>query len=184
MIHQAIQLATACHQRQTRKGTNVPYVLHCTEAGMIASQLVNDNGTIDEAIVAAAILHDTMEDAFLSYVALEAMFTTRVADLVQSQSENKANTWRERKEATIAFIANEATWDEEVITLADKLSNMRAIARDYAAYGDAFWTKFNAGKEKQQWYYTSLANAFRHTTQTREYAEYRALLAEVFGEAA
>ena len=42
MINRAIQFATACHVNQTRKGTDIPYILHCLEAGTIAANLTNE----------------------------------------------------------------------------------------------------------------------------------------------
>jgi myo-inositol-1(or 4)-monophosphatase len=48
-----------------------------------------------------------------------------------------------------------------MLVLADKLSNMRSIARDYAALGDGVWERFNAPKEKQAWYYGGIINALK-----------------------
>lgn len=180
MIHKAIQFATVCHQNQTRKGTDIPYILHCLEAGVIASHLTNEAGVIDEEVVAAAILHDTMEDAFVTYETLVELFNERVATLVQSQSEDKSKTWKERKEATIQFLKQNESRAVEIATLSDKLSNMRAIAKEYAVRGEAVWEKFNAGKQEQKWYYTSLGQAFQHVTDTKEYVEYITLVQETF----
>ncbi len=180
MIHEAIQFATVCHRNQTRKGTDIPYILHCLEAGVIASSLTNEAGVIDEEVVAAAILHDTMEDAFVTYETLVEVFNERVAMLVQAQSEDKSKTWQERKEATIDFLRRNESPAVEMATLSDKLSNMRAIAKEYAVRQDAMWEKFNAGKEKQQWYYTTLGKSMKYVKETKEYKEYQALVQETF----
>jgi len=45
--------------------------------------------------------------------------------------------------------------------MADKLDNARAVLADYRRLGDALWTRFNAGKEDQLWYYRGLVEAFR-----------------------
>ena len=180
MIHKAIQFATVCHENQMRKGTSIPYILHGMEAGIIASQLTNTHGVIDEEVVAAAILHDTMEDAFVTYETLVELFNERIAKLVQSQSEDKTKSWQGRKEATLELIRQNESEAVEITTLADKLSNMRAIARDYAELKDGLWSKFNAGKEQQQWYYSSLGNAFKFVTHTPAYQEYQSLVQQVF----
>src|SRR5699024_11290328 len=101
MIHKAIEFATVCHANQTRKGTDIPYILHCLEAGTIAANLTNNAGVIQEDVVAAAILHDTIEDSFVSYASLKEVFNEHIANLVESQSEDKSKTWLERKTATI-----------------------------------------------------------------------------------
>ncbi|HEY4579004.1 MAG TPA: HD domain-containing protein, partial [Savagea sp.] len=158
----------------------IPYILHGMEAGIIASQLTNTHGVIDEEVVAAAILHDTMEDAFVTYETLVELFNERIAKLVQSQSEDKTKSWQERKEATLELLRQNESEAVEITTLADKLSNMRAIARDYAELKDGLWSKFNAGKEQQQWYYSSLGSAFKFVTHTPAYQEYQSLVQQVF----
>lgn len=182
VIHKAIEFATVCHVNQVRKGTGIPYILHCLEAGTIAANLTNDGETIQEDVVAAAILHDTIEDAFVSYATLKEVFNENIANLVQSQSEDKSKSWLERKTATIDFLKENHTWEVEVATLADKLSNMRSIARDFERQKEALWDKFNAGKESQHWYYASIAAAFSKVTETAEYKEYKNLIDKIFAE--
>ena len=83
MITKAIQFATVCHANQTRKGTDIPYILHCLEAGTIAARMTNTDGTVDSTIVAAAILYDTLEDDHVPYATLKEVFNEEIADLVQ-----------------------------------------------------------------------------------------------------
>lgn len=180
MINKAIQFATVSHSNQTRKATEIPYILHCLEAGTIASNLTLENGKVNEEVVSAAILHDTIEDAFVSYETLKEVFNENVADLVMAQSEDKTKTWIERKEATIDFLKQNKSRDVEVATLADKLSNVRSIYRDYQIMGESLWNKFNAGKDSQRWYYTSIANAMSQVTNTDEYNEYVNIVNKIF----
>ena len=51
--------------------------------------------------------------------------------------------------------------EEKKLILADKLSNLRAICRDYVLYGDELWERFNAGPEKQAWYYGAMTDALK-----------------------
>lgn len=44
MINKAIHFATVAHSNQTRKGTEIPYILHCLEAGTLAANLSMKNG--------------------------------------------------------------------------------------------------------------------------------------------
>ena len=159
MITKAIQFATLCHANQKKKGTEIPYILHCLEAGTIAAKMTNKEGTVDSVIVSAAILHDTLEDAHVSYDTLKEVFNEEIADLVQYQSEDKSKSWKERKQYTIDCLQKNQSVGVEITTLADKLSNMRAISSDYAIQKEALWNKFNAGKEQQHWYYRSIANS-------------------------
>lgn len=180
MIHKAINFATAAHSNQTRKGTEIPYILHCLEAGTIAANLSLKNGNIDEEVVAAAILHDTIEDAFVSYETLQEIFNERVAYLVQCQSEDKSKEWHDRKQATIEFLKANKSIDIEIAVLADKLSNIRSIYRDYQLLQEKLWEKFNADKKWQHWYYRSIADALSQIRDTDEFKEYALLVKKTF----
>ena len=61
IINKAVNFAQKAHAGQYRKGTDVPYITHVLEAGTIAASL-----TDDENVIAAAILHDTIEDTAVS----------------------------------------------------------------------------------------------------------------------
>lgn len=180
MINKAIQFAALCHANQTRKSTEIPYILHCMEAGIIAANMTGKNGEVDEDIVSAAILHDTIEDAFVAYETLKEVFNENIADLVQSQSEDKSKQWKDRKQDTIDFLQANESIGIEIATLADKLSNIRAIHKDYEADGEKLWRKFNAGKEQQSWYYHSIASSLRQVQDTEEYKEFTELIEKVF----
>ncbi|GAB4074397.1 HD domain-containing protein [Barrientosiimonas marina] len=180
MINKAIQFATVCHGNQKRKGTDIPYILHCLEAGTIAANMTNKDGRIDSDVVSAAILHDTAEDAYVTYETLKETFNPNIANLVQYQSEDKSKKWMDRKQDTIKFLKRNNSQDVEVATLADKLSNMKAISRDYEVDKDRLWDKFNAGKEQQHWYYKSIAEVLHQVKDTDEYKEYTELIQKVF----
>lgn len=180
MINSAIQFATVCHQNQTRKETNIPYILHCLEAGTIAANLSNQDGTVDTDVVAAAILHDTIEDAYVSYDALKESFNETIAHLVRCQSEDKSKPWADRKQDTINLLQHNTSKAVEIATLSDKLSNMRSIYKEYQIKKDALWSKFNAGKESQYWYYNAIAESLSQVTNTAEYREYKELIAKTF----
>jgi len=98
--------------------------------------------TDDPEIIAAAVLHDTLEDAHISVGEIAEKFGPRVADLVQSETENKqvslpaSETWLTRKQETIENLSNERDIAVKMIALADKLSNIRAIHQDHQAIGD------------------------------------------------
>ena len=161
-LTKAICFAAEKHEGQTRKGTDIPYITHPMEAGAIAATL-----TDDEEIIAAAVLHDVVEDCGVTGGELTVLFGERVASLVAADSEDKreslpaADTWKIRKEETIAEIGK-MNRDEKIIVLADKLSNVRAIYRDYAVLGDRLWEKFNChDKNEQGWYYKSICDALR-----------------------
>ena len=150
IIANAICFAVRAHDGQTRKGSDIPYITHPVEVALILAQM----GAGDD-LIAAGLLHDTLEDTDTTAEELEAAFGKNVLAIVESDSENKTLSWEERKQATLTLLPNEGR-EAQMLALADKLANMRSIAEDYATLGDALWKRFNRGYEQQKWYYTGL----------------------------
>jgi len=178
MVNKAIEFATRAHQGQYRKGTKRPYIVHPIEVGDIVATM-----TSDQEIISAAILHDTIEDCEgVTEETLKDLFTPRVAAIVAQESEDKSKTWMERKEATINGIRN-APREVQLIGLADKLSNMRDIDRDYPAFGEELWQRFRMkDKDKIGWYYKGVRDSLRETLgETIAFKEYCKLIEKNFG---
>lgn len=155
-VFEAIEFAAHAHAGQYRKGTLLPYIIHPLSVARI---LIEQK--LDEHIVVAGILHDTLEDTEVSQNELLGRFGDRVANLVASVSEYEASeSWEVRKRNTIHTI--ETASDEIVwIECADKLDNIRSMVADLRLEGESFWSRFNRPKEHQSWYYHALARAFR-----------------------
>jgi (p)ppGpp synthase/HD superfamily hydrolase len=157
MIFDAIEFAAAAHRGQYRKGTLIPYLVH----PLSAARTVIAAG-YPEHVVAAAILHDIVEDTGHSVDDIRARFGSRVARLVDACSEPNHHdaSWEERKQHTVDTLA--ATTDQEVlvVAIADKLDNIRSIREDLELRGEQTWTRFNRGREKQAWYYRGLSRVF------------------------
>ena len=75
-----------------RKGTRIPYIVHPLEAAVIVGSV-----TEDEELIAAAILHDVLEDTDASEEEVRSRFGDRVADLVVKETDDKSRSWMERK---------------------------------------------------------------------------------------
>lgn len=184
MIEKAIIFAVNAHAGMNRKGKERPYILHPIEVMTIVAGL-----TDDAEVIAAAVLHDTVEDTKTTRNDVERAFGKRVARLVAAESENKreelpaASTWKLRKQETIDHL-KEADQDVKLICLGDKLSNLREIARDYAASGEQLWERFNQkDKALHGWYYGSVFRILEQEfSGTPAIAEYRSLLRTVFEE--
>lgn len=152
-LEEAIQYAVIKHSGQVRKGTDIPYIVHPLEVMTLLAAMRAEKET-----VIAGVLHDTIEDTDATYEDISHRFGEAVANMVYGHSEDKSLSWQERKEYAIAEAAS-AELEMKKQILADKLSNMRAIHRDYMAIGDKLWERFNAGSEKQSWYYGGMTDA-------------------------
>ena len=156
----ALHVALRHHDRQLRKGTQVPYAAHLLAVASLALEMHCDE---DEAI--AALLHDVVEDGG-GQDAIDRIgdeWGPHVLGMVLANSDTIVEPkppWRARKEAYIAGIATKERGALRV-SLADKLHNARAILLDYRTHGEALWSRFKAGEgESVRWYYRSLCEAF------------------------
>ena len=176
MISKAVMFAVLAHEKQKRKGTDIPYILHPMEAAIIVSQIKYDSD-----LICSALLHDVAEDSHLSKKSISTMFNKKIADLVFFQSEDKSKSWKERKQHTITELSKLKDDDIKIVCLADKLANMRAISRDFHTLGDSLWKRFNVSdKNEQGWYYKGLCDSLASLAIYQPYQEFKALVNEVF----
>ena len=176
-LDDAIRFATERHAGQTRKGTNIPSILHPLEVLQILYSM-----RADTELLIAGVLHDTVEDTDTTLEEIRERFGADVADLVASNSEDKSKTWDERKQHTIEMLRG-ANHRVKQLILADKLSNLRSIAYDYRKVGDKLWERFNAPASKQAWYYGGIddaLNSLQYTDCKDAYWEYVGLFKDVF----
>ena len=181
LLDRAIVFAVRAHAGTERRGKGFPYIVHPMEAVEIVATMTND-----QELLAAAALHDTVEDTDTTIEQIRAEFGDRVAALVATESDephqsgDSVENWRARKQAAIDRIAS-APLDSKMVALGDKLSNMRAIARDYAKQGDKLWNLFHSKDRKDhEWHYRGLANALSDLRDTFAYKEFKRLVEEVF----
>ena len=184
LLNEAIEFAAQAHAGQPRKGSNLPYIVHPMEAVAICASF-----TDDEEVLAAAALHDVVEDAGVAVDELQERFGARVASIVAGESENKregipaAQTWKVRKTESIEHLANAEDVGVRMVCLSDKLSNIRSIQRDFNAVGEAVWQRFNQKDPAEHaWYYSTIADVLQADLgETEAWREYRRRVDEVFG---
>jgi myo-inositol-1(or 4)-monophosphatase len=181
LLDRAIVFAVRAHAGTERRGKGFPYIVHPMEAVEIVATM-----TPDQELLAAAALHDTVEDTDVTIEQIRTEFGERVASFVAAESDephqrpDSVENWRARKQAAIERIAR-ASRDAKMVALGDKLSNMRAIARDYAEQGDRLWDLFHAKDPKDhEWHYRGLADALSELKDTFAYKEFEQLVNQVF----
>ena len=93
------------------------------------------------------------------------------------------STWKLRKEEAIAFLRNRADRSAKMLALADKLSNMRSVARDVEIIGDRLWERFHEkDKSMHGWMYRKVAEALEELKEYPAWQEYDCLVGKVFEE--
>ena len=182
LLDRAIVFAVKAHHNTERRGKGFPYIVHPMEAVEIVSTI-----TSDQELLAAAALHDTIEDTDVTVEDIRREFGDRIADLVHAESDrftegvSEEDSWHERKQAAIERLAA-APHDANIVAMGDKLSNMRAIWRDYQSKGDELWKIFHVtDKVSHEWHYRGLAVSLSELSDTFAYKEFIRLIDDVFG---
>ena len=182
LVDKAIKFAVDAHANTERRGKGFPYVIHVLEAMEIVATITND-----PELLAAAALHDTVEDTDVTVDQIRAEFGERIAGLVDAETTEmvagltETESWRMRRESSIKRLAASSR-DAKIVAMGDKLSNMRAIAHDYRQIRDELWNRFHApnGKLDYAWYYQGLGDALKDLSNTDAHFEYCALFKKVF----
>jgi len=135
-IRSAMRFAARCHANQRRDSNQGPFIEHPVEV----ARLLRDAGCAD-AVIAAGLLHDVLENTHTSVAELAARFGPEVAGLVQAVSDDASiRSYRQRKQRLREQVRS-AGGDAALIFAADKISKIRElpdrIARDEARYGTA-----------------------------------------------
>ena len=181
MIEEAMEFAARAHVGQVRKGTDIPYIAHPAAIGVLLAR-----AGCDDEVVAAGILHDTVEDTEVTLEELREKFGERVAWIVEGCSEpDRWRTWEERKEHTLAYLPT-APREVRIVSLVDKLYNAQSILRGARSGDTDLWSRFKRGREQQEWYYRGLVAALCTVGDGEEALpfceEFRGVVEELFGE--
>jgi (p)ppGpp synthase/HD superfamily hydrolase len=120
LVDKAIKFAVKKHEDQYRKSSGIPYITHCFEV----MKQVSNYGVTDEDILAAAILHDTIEDCGVTHKELAAKFNQRVADIVlECSREGGDNVNKLQKYQFMESFSTKST-EAILIKIADRTCNV------------------------------------------------------------
>ena len=133
LVLRAADFAAHKHRNQRRKDAQgSPYINHPLT---LANILLNEGGVDDPRVLAAALLHDTVEDTETSYEELRGRFGALVADMVMEVTDTKWLHKQARKRLQVSRAAR-STHGAKLVKLADKIANLR----DLIAYPPDGWS--------------------------------------------
>ena len=183
LFDKALKFASEKHAGQRRKASGTPYILHPAEVAAIIAGL-----TVDENVMAAGLLHDTVEDTDTSMGEIRETFGDRIAELVASETEDKqhekaaSDTWLDRKKSTLAILKNTNDVGIKMLWLGDKLSNARSLYSAYLKEGDDVWLHFNQKDPAMHaGYYKTVAENVSELAGTAAYEELIWLIKKLLG---
>ena len=170
LIEEAAKIMLAAHQDQKRKTDGSPYIVHPTAVATKLSDL-----DFDDAVVAAALVHDVLEDTDFPEEKLREKLGDEVWTIVKALSEDQALEWEERKQAYIDTIAKSSV-KIKAVSIVDKIHNLECLIAGHAQMGPSIWGKFNRGKEKKMWFEKELLKVFKKTWSHDLVDEYEKLI--------
>jgi (p)ppGpp synthase/HD superfamily hydrolase len=175
LLKRALDLAAVWHTGQLRKypGVEVPYLSHPAGVAIILAR----HGFSD-TVLAAAALHDVVEDTAATLAEIERELGPEVAALVRDVTEeDKSRSWEERKARYLERFVHKS-WEAQAISLADKIDNFRSILVCARHHGDP-WAQFKRGRDAQLQRYEAMRAAAARLPPHPLIDEYGATLADL-----
>ena len=173
LSEKALALATRAHEGQLRKD-GPPYITHPSAV----ADLLRGYGFSDE-VLAAAYVHDVLEDTTMSEAQLRTELGDAVVDIVKTVTEDKSLAWEERKQRYIDAVRLGSD-GAKAVCAADKVHNMRSLLALYAQRGpEGTWKIFNRGKEQKLWFETTMLAMLQETWPHPLVEEYAALVEQM-----
>ncbi len=173
LVNRAFLFALRAHDGQKRKDGK-PYIVH---PFAVANELAK-NGA-DDDLIAAGLLHDTIEDTDTTPDEIKDQFGSEVLRLIMFDTENKSLSWEQRKTATLKALEN---CDRKCAMLicSDKLANIKDVAENYRQSGESVWSSFKRGREKQEWLYREYITVLDSLSDLKMYNELKSTVETVF----
>lgn len=129
VVRRAAVVAADAHEGQVRKYTGEPYLNHCREVAILVAERGGDN-----YMIAAAWLHDTIEDTDVTEADLRVYFPPAVVDIVVGLTDVYTSaafpTWnRKRRKATECHRYSQESADVQRVKLCDLMDNTKSIIK-------------------------------------------------------
>jgi (p)ppGpp synthase/HD superfamily hydrolase len=156
----ALVLAARAHRKQTRKGTDIPYLIHPVHVSVILLRY-----GFSEDVAVAGLLHDVVEDQEVPLSLIEAEFGPVVSEMVAALTEKKKEggqprPWEIRKQEALEHLRT-SSLGAVAVKAADVLHSARSMAADLDLRGPSIWDNFSRGPAQFLWYCRSVAEIVR-----------------------
>ncbi len=168
-VDRALRIAIEAHQDQKRKGDGSPYIIH-----PVAVALKLASAGFSEKVIAAALVHDVLEDTDYPEEKLLERLAREVVDIVKAVTNDGSLSWIEKKEKYIETV-RKGPPEAKAVCTADKIHNLESLLVVYEKEGDAIWVKFNRGKDDQMWFHEAVLQMLKETWSHPMLVEYEAL---------
>ena len=172
LLETATRIAVRAHATQKRKDGDLPYITH---PFMVALKLAKYN--FPDEVIAAALVHDVLEDTDFGEENLHAAVGDTVFEIVKAVTNDDTLVWEEARLKYIETVRNGPEGAKAVST-ADKVHNMESLLISYGEQGPKIWTYFTREKKIKLWFEEEMLKMLRETWQHPLVDEYARLLEE------
>jgi len=169
LIEKAIRMATAAHEGQMRKD-GPPYIIHPVAVSLMLAR----HGFAQE-VIAAALVHDVLEDTPITADEMREELGQEVLELVQTVSYDKTLSWEEQRIKYVEAVRAGAE-GAKAISVADKIHNAESLLMGYQKEGKAMWSHFNRSRDKKIWFEEEMLKMLRDSWQHPLVEEYAGLV--------
>ncbi|MBP7770780.1 MAG: bifunctional (p)ppGpp synthetase/guanosine-3',5'-bis(diphosphate) 3'-pyrophosphohydrolase [Candidatus Pacebacteria bacterium] len=166
LIEKAIRMATSAHEGQMRKD-GPPYIIH-----PVAVSLMLARHGFAEAVIAAALVHDVLEDTPVTADEMREELGQEVLGLVQTVSYDKTLSWEDQRIKYVEAV-RAGSDGAKAISVADKIHNAESLLMGYQKEGKTMWSHFNRSRDKKLWFEEEMLKMLReswHHPLVKEYA--------------
>jgi len=170
IIEKAVRVSVSAHKDQTRKGDNLPYIIHPI---MVALKLSKYN--FPDIVIAAAFVHDVLEDTDFPEEKLKDELGEEVLEIVKAVTNDDSLPWEEKKSKYVETVRN-GSEGAKAVAVADKIHNLESLLLAYSEQGPELWKKFNRGKEQKLWFENEVLKMLKETWKHPLIDEYEHLL--------
>jgi (p)ppGpp synthase/HD superfamily hydrolase len=158
IIERAASFAADKHKNHTRKEGGLLYISHLVSVALILQKY-----NFDEKIIAAGLLHDTLEDTETSENEILKNFGQDILELILQVTNDDTLSWKEKKQKYVDTV-KVASAGAQAIALADKMHNMKSLLTNLDELGpEKVWSFFNASKEDKLWFEEACLQMFKET---------------------
>ncbi len=173
LTEKALRLAARAHEGQMRKEGGLPYIIHPV---MVAFML--ERSGFDEQTVAAALVHDVLEDTQTSAEELERELGSGVRSMVEALTYDKTLPWKEQRLHYIESV-RASGGEVKAICTADKIHNAQSLIASHEKEGKDVWTHFTRGKEDKLWFEEEVLKMLQESWDHALIGEYAVLIAQM-----
>ena len=173
LIEKADAFAARAHEGQKRKGSDEPYITHPRAvAAMLKARGFGDT------VIAAALVHDVVEDTPATIGEVRLKLGEEVARLVEPLTHDNSLPWEEKKQKYIDAVRM-ASDEAKAIAVADKIHNAQSLIAGHRVQGAAVWKHFNRSREKKLWFEEAMLKMLQETWDNPMVDEYASLVAQL-----